>query len=160
MAKAAWGKPTVQVGTPDNTGKTIPTQGLQTIASIKENSTKLESQEGEKKELKGEGGVVLDVRRGAPSATLTMEVFVLKDDVLPKLLKGNSVSLVITPEDADTVGLYIPMASVSIAKQWTTEEGAGYKLTFEPVLAKEGDGVEPFYFTKSKQIFDPFTGTK
>lgn len=162
MAKAAWGKPTIQIGAPDETGKTFPTkQGLQTLASVKENSTKIETQEGDKKELKGEGGVVLDVRRGAPSASLETEVFVLKGEVLPKLLKDSkTVSVLITPEDPDTVGVFIPMASVAIAQQWTTEEGASYKIRFEPVLAKETEGVQPVHFTKSGAIFDPFTGTK
>lgn len=160
MATPAWGKPDVKIGAPDATGKTIPTQGLQTILSIKDNSTKLETQEGEKKELKGEGGVVLAVRRSAPTTSLTMEVFLMKEDAMPALLKTPHVSLVLTPEDPTSIGVYIPQASVSIAKQWTSEEGAGYKLTFEPVLAKEGEGIEPFYFTKNKAIFDPFTGTK
>ena len=143
MAKAAWGKPTIQVASPDATGKTIPTTGLQTIASIKENSTKLETQEGEKKELKGEGGITLDVRRGASSSTLTTEIF-----------------LVVTPEDRSTVGLYIPMATVSISQLWSTEEGAAIKVTFEPVLVKEAADVEAFYFTKNGAPYDPFTGTK
>ena len=160
MAKAAWGKPTIQVASPDATGKTIPTTGLQTIASIKENSTKLETQEGEKKELKGEGGITLDVRRGASSSTLTTEVFLLKDDVLPQLLKTQTVSVVVTPEDKTTVGLFIPMATVSVSQLWSTEEGAAVKVTFEPVLAKEAEGVEAFHFIKNGVIFNPFTGTK
>ena len=160
MAKAAWGKPTIQVAPPDATGKTIPTTGLQTIASVKENTTKLETQDGEKKELKGEGGITLDVRRGASSSTLTTEVFLLKDDVLPKLLKTQTVSVVVTPEDKTTVGLFIPMATVSISQLWSTEEGAAVKVTFEPVLAKEAEGVEAFHFIKNGAIFDPFTGTK
>lgn len=159
-SKSGWGKPDVKIGAPDSTGKTIPTQGLQTILSIKEDSTHLETQEGEKKELKGEGGIVLDVRRGAPSTSLVMEVYLLKDDVLPKLLKGNSVSVVLTPEDPNGIGFFIPMATVSIAQQWTSAEGASCKLTFEPVLVKEEDGIESFYFTKGKAIHDPFTGTK
>ena len=160
MAKAAWGKPTIQVAPPDATGKTIPTTGLQTIASIKENSTKLETQDGEKKELKGEGGITLDVRRGASSSTLTTEIFLLKDDVLPQLLKTQTVSVVVTPEDKTTVGLFIPMATVSISQLWSTEEGAAVKVTFEPVLAKEAEGVEAFHFIKNGAIFNPFTGTK
>lgn len=160
MAKAAWGKPTIQVAPPDATGKTIPATGLQTIASIKENTTKLETQDGEKKELKGEGGITLDVRRGASSSTLTTEIFLLKDDVLPQLLKTQTVSVVVTPEDKTTVGLFIPMATVSISQLWSTEEGAAVKVTFEPVLAKEAEGVEAFHFIKNGAIFNPFTGTK
>lgn len=160
MAKASWGRPTIKLGAPDTTGKTIPTQGLQTLLNVKDGSTKLEVSEGEKKELKGEGGVTLDVRRSAPSASLEMEVFILKGDALPTKLKDSSVSLVIVPEDADTPGLYIPIASVSIAEQWTSQEGASVKLRFEPVLAKEEAGVRPFHFTKGGAIYDPYTSTK
>ena len=86
MAKAAWGKPTIKIGDPDTTGKTIPSTGLQTIPNIKEGSTKFEGQEGDKKELKGEGGETLDVRRSAGSQTLELEMFILKDDPLPAKL--------------------------------------------------------------------------
>lgn len=160
MAKTGWGKPTVKIGDPDTTGKTIPTTGLQTILNIKENSTKFEGQEGDKKELKGEGGETLDVRRTAGSHTLEMEIFILKDEPLPKKLKESSVSILITPEDKDTTGLYIPMATISLAPLWATEEGAAYKLKADAVLAKQADDVKAFYFTKSGAILDPFTGTK
>ena len=159
MAKAGWGKPTIKIGDPDTTGKTIPTTGLQTIPNIKENSTKFEGQEGEKKELKGEGGETLDVRRSAGSQTLELEMFILKDDPLPAKLKGTSVSIVVIPEDATTVGLFIPMATISLTPMWATEEGAAYKLKADAVLAKQADDVKSFYFTKGGAVFDPFTGT-
>lgn len=160
MAKTGWGKPTVKIGDPDTTGKTIPTTGLQTILNIKENSTKFEGQEGEKKELKGEGGETLDVRRTAGSQTLEMEIFILKDEPLPKKLKESSVSILITPEDKDTTGLYIPMATISLSPLWATEEGAAYKLKADAVLAKQADDVKAFYFTKNGAVLDPFTGIK
>lgn len=159
MAKAAWGKPVIKIGAVDATGKTIPTTGLQTLASVKENSTKFESAEGEKKELKGEGGVTLDVRRSAPSYTLELEVFILKGEALPRLLKGDAASIVITPEDPETAGLYIPMANISVSPAWSTEEGAAYKVKADAVLAKDTSDVKAFYFTKSGAILDPFTGT-
>lgn len=160
MAKTGWGRPTIKLGDPDTTGKTIPAQNLQILLNAKDNSVKLEVTEGEKKELKGEGGVVLDVRRSASTASLELEVFVLKDDPLPAKLKSDTASVVIVPEDSSTVGLFIPMARVSLAEQWSTDEGASYKVRFEPLKAKDADDIRPYYFTKAGVIYDPLTASK
>ena len=160
MSKTAWGKPTIKIGAPDTTGKTVPTQSLQTIVNVKEDSTKLEVTEGEKKELKGEGGTTLDVRRSAPTASLDLEAYVLKDEALPAKLKDAQVSVLVIPEDEGTAGLFIPMANVSIAEGWATAEGASVKIKFEPVKAKDAADIRSYYFLKSGAIFDPFTSNK
>ena len=87
-------------------------------------------------------------------------MFILKDDPLPAKLKASSASIIVTPEDPATAGLFIPMASISLTPMWATEEGAAYKLKADAVLAKQADDVKPFYFIKGGAIFDPFTGPK
>lgn len=160
MSKTAWGKPTIKIGAPDTTGKTIPTQSLQTIINIKEDSTKLEVTEGDEKKLKGEGGTTLDSRRSAPNAELEMEAYILKDEALPSKLKDAQVSVLVVPEDEATSGLFIPMASVSIAESWSTAEGASVKIKFEPIKAKDASDIRSYYFIKSGAIYDPFTSNK
>lgn len=81
MSVLSWGKPTVEFTKSVNGAvPTEPTPTWTAFPEIKEDTAKLTTTEGTKKEATEEGGDVVDTRRGKNKYVFELEIFVISDE--------------------------------------------------------------------------------
>lgn len=128
MSKLSWGKCTIMSA---NSTNGAPTGGWNTIGVPKENTTKLNPTEGEKKEAKEEGGGVVDVRHAKNTYILEYDLFVKKPAGGQVVLPFNSVDGVVQgefahrviPEDDSCVGIQIDRATIHVVEDYSSDDG-------------------------------------
>lgn len=152
MSVLSWGKPTIEVcklvdgGLPNSPEwKAMP--------EIVSDTTKLNTEQGEKKEAVAEGGEIVDVRYSKSKYSLEFELFVKKGDSKPiededgVILENYTVRL--TPEDESCEGFIMDNTSVSCVETWTSADGKRWKYTFSGLKPKTGNILKPYTKTKA-----------
>lgn len=152
MSVLSWGKPTVEfTKSVDGAPATEPPASWTAFPEIKEDTAKLTTTEGTKKEATEEGGDVVDTRKGKNKYSFELEIFVKKGDEKPiddedgVILDNYAVRL--TPEDEECEGFLIENATVSVTESWSSADGKLWKYTFDAKKPKTGKTLKPY--TKS-----------
>lgn len=152
MSVLSWGKPTVEFTKSVNGAPaTEPSASWTAFPEIKEDTAKLTTTEGTKKEATEEGGDVVDTRRGKNKYVFELEIFVKKGDEKPiededgVIVDNYAVRL--TPEDEECEGFLIENATVSVTESWSSADGKLWKYTFDAKKPKTGKTLKPY--TKS-----------
>lgn len=141
MALLTWGKPKIEIVKIGADGSAPEEEWKETDNPV-ENTTKLNTEQGDKKEAKAEGGEIVDVRVGKSKYTLEFELYAAKGKTKPiededgVVLDNYAVRL--TPEDASLPGFIIDNASVSVIDTFDTENGTKWKYTFNALKPKAG----------------------
>lgn len=147
MAQLAWGRPTIEFGKCGADG-TAPTEWKKLEYVPVENSTKLNTTKGDKKEAKVEGGEVEAVKYGKNTYSLEFEVRAAKGRTKPIEDEDGVVhgeyAVRLTPEDSTVEGILIDRSIVSVEDTFGTEEGKKWKYTFDVLKPAEGNQVKPY----------------
>lgn len=146
MSTLAWGKPKIEFAktTADGVAPTTWTA----MPDIVTDTTKLNSEQGEKKEAIAEGGDIVDVRYSKSKYSLEFELFVKKGDEKPiedeDGIITDSYAVRLTPEDPACQGFIIDKASVAVLETWSSADGARWKYTFSGLKPKTGKIMKPY----------------
>lgn len=135
MAVLAWGKPDIYIQLLD--AQDAPKGRIRKVGNPKEDSTNLETAEGDKTEAKGEGGAIVDVKRKKSSFELKFDEFVKKGGALTfddtdGIVAGN-YRLWYLPEDKECPGLYFPKGTFAVNTAATSADGITQSITFSAV---------------------------
>lgn len=141
-----WGKPTIEIGLIGANGA-APTYWIKLDIPV-ENSTKLTSAKGDKKEAKEEGGGVVAVRYGENNYTLEFELYAKGDNEKP-IPEVNGVitqeyAARITPENASLPGKQLDLVHFSIEDTFDSENGEKWKYTGDVLKPASGNKVKPY----------------
>lgn len=137
----SWGKPKIEICKLENGDYPSPPV-WKVLPTPVENSTKLDTQEGDSKEAKLEGGEVLATRKGASKYKFEFELYETDDFTAP--IEDNDgivldlYAVRLTPENTAAKGLLFDRCSVSVVKTWDSETGAKIKYTFDGLKPKTG----------------------
>lgn len=147
MSVLSWGKPTIEICKLAN-GDLPSNPTWEPMPEIVSDTTKLNTEQGEKKEAVAEGGDIVDVRYSKSKYTLELELFVKKGDSKPIededgiILENYAVRL--TPEDETCEGFLIDKSSVSCVETWSSADGKRWKYTFSGLKPKTGKILKPY----------------
>lgn len=147
MKALSWGKPRIFVA-PIEDG--VERTWLEVKTPV-ENTTKLTTTKGDKKEAKVEGGEVECVKYNRNTYALEFEIRVgLENDgtvtALPFVDEDGIIqttyAVKVQPENPDVPGLYIKNSVVSLEDSWDAENGKINKYTCDVVKATTGKSME------------------
>lgn len=147
MAVLSWGKPKIEFTKLEN-GE-VPSSAVWTaLPTPVENTTKLTTESGEKKEAKIEGGEVIDVKKGKSKFTFEFELYITRGFTKPIAdedgLVIDNYALRLTPEDSTLKGLLFENTSISVEETWDSEFGGKLKYTCEVLKPKTGTMVKQY----------------
>lgn len=163
MSVVSWGAPTLEFiklagTTPPPSGDWSGQDGYVKISGsvLLENSSSLETADGDKSELKNEEGNVVDSKQKPASYTFTTSVIkkkgeaIVKDGFAPKngYVSGNWAMRLI-PEDKETIGFVFSKCTIATQKKWSADQGGLDILNVK--------GIEPD--TVSKEICEDYTAS-
>ena len=137
----SWGKPKLEYVKFEN-GEMPQTPTWKAFPTPVENSTKLETEEGDSKEAKVEGGEIIATRKNASKYKLEFEIYETDDLVIPIpdedgiILDQYAVRL--SPENSSAKGFIMDKTNVSSVKTWDSEIGGKIKYTFTALKPKTG----------------------
>lgn len=150
MSKVSWGGPTLQfipvaAGQSAPAGSWAEVTGLVEIKAddLLEDSSTLNTTEGEVKELRNEFGVVVD-RKQMPSSYQFTTSIIKKKGYTAKFTAVNGIvsgdwAMRLIAEDSATPGFEFPLCNILVAKGWSADQGALENLT---VNAIEPNGID------------------
>lgn len=148
-AVTAWGKCTIKMGA-SNVDGTMGS-GLEDVGYIKEDTTKLEVEKGEKKQIFGEGHELLDERELEGSFKLSFTLIkasleslakmygiTIANDELPitRTTVADKRSYEVTPELIGAVGAKLPQCITSINPIMQTAEGWTVEIEAKSIAPK------------------------
>ena len=121
----SWGKPKIEYVKLEN-GDLPNTPTWKAFPTPVENTTKLETEEGESKEAKVEGGEVIATRKNVSKYKLEFEIYET-DDLTAPIPDNDGIVLDqyavrLTPENTSAKGFIIDRASVSVVRTWDTKD--------------------------------------
>ncbi|GJH39893.1 hypothetical protein RCZ04_04430 [Capnocytophaga sp. HP1101] len=137
----SWGKPKIEYVELVN-GELPASPTWKAMPTPVENSTKLETEEGDTKEAKIEGGEVIATRKNASKYKLEFEIYETDDLVVPIpdedgiILKQYAFRL--SPENSSAKGFIMDKTSVSSVRTWDSEVGGKIKYTANALKPKTG----------------------
>lgn len=140
MAVLKWGKPEIEFIKLVNGD--IPAEGVWSkMPNPKEGTFVINQTEGERKEAKGEGGILVDVDQASSTYTMEMDIFAAGADfVLPIPAKNGAIAdeyaVRFTPFDTTLAGAIFKRTRVAIATSMTTEDGMIHHYTFTALQPK------------------------
>ena len=163
----SWGKPRIFVKKLDASGSA--TYDYRELPTPVDDSTSLETTEGDKTEAKIEGGEVEAVRYDRSTYKLTMQIRMKAGSEMPFAnedgLVADNYEIVVAPENVAAFGFRMLEAHVSVKTSFTTNDGILVDVSFDALkngqnkqcefgtVAVTGDGNEtPFAIT-----FTPIT---
>lgn len=147
MSKLGWGKPTIKYiesvnGAPKTGG------AWNTMPTPKQDSTQLETTEGDAVEAYEEGGEMVDRRTGASKSTLTFQIFQKKGEEAPIEHHDGKVAgeyaFRIIPEDPECVGRQLDCCRVSVVDTFTAQDGFIWTYSCTVLKPATGDMVKPY----------------
>ena len=150
MATVSWGGPTLQfvpiaAGASAPAGSWAEVEGLVEIKAddLLEDSSTLETTEGETKELRNEFGVVVDRKTMPSSYTFTTSI-IKKKGYTPKFTSVNGIvagdwAMRLIAEDSATPGFEFGKCNIATANAWTADQGALENLTVNAVEPNGND---------------------
>ena len=127
----SWGKPGIEYVKLEN-GDLPSTPVWKAFPTPVENTTKLETEEGESKEAKVEGGEVIATRKNVSKYKLEFEIYET-DDLTAPIPDNDGIVL-----DQYAVRLTPENTSVSVVRTWDSENGGKIKYTFTALKPKTG----------------------
>lgn len=143
----SWGKPTIEIVKYEN-GAMPESPVWKELPTPVENTTKLTTEKGDKKEAKIEGGEVIDVKVNKNKYTLELELYVTRNFTPPipdvDGVIADNYAVRVTPEDPTLEGVLIDKAAVSVEKTWDSEIGGKLKYTFEALKPATGAMAKPY----------------
>lgn len=129
----SWGKPRIFVKKLDSAGES--TYQYRELPTPVDDSTNLETTEGDKTEAKIEGGEVEAVRYDKSTYKLTMQFRMKVGSKMPFENSDGVVTdnyeVVLAPEHAEAFGLQMKEAHVSIKSSFTTNDGVLVDVSFD-----------------------------
>ena len=142
-----WGKPKLEIVALVNGA--IPSNPVWTeITTPKEDSTKLATTKGTKKEAKLEGGAIKDKKYSKSSYALEFVISLGKNEEKPiEDADGvivDNYAIRLTPEDDTLSGYIIEKASVSVEETWSSADGSELKYTFDALQPAAGNQLKPY----------------
>lgn len=154
MATVSWGAPDLEfIDIPDGgavpsgdwTAKTGYVKILGDV--LLQNSSQLNTTEGELKELRNEKGEVVDSKQLPASYAFTTSVIKKKGEAVVKTAFSPKNGVVagekmmrLVPEDPTTPGFLFPKCTISTAKGWSAEQGALDVLNIKGIKPDTEDG--------------------
>lgn len=147
MSVLSWGKPKVEI-TKSVDGAPAASATWTEMPAIKEDTAKLTTTKGTKKEATEEGGDLIDARYGKNKYLFELEVFVKKGDTRPIedddgiITDNHAVRL--TPEDEQCEGFIIDNSLVSVEESWSSADGKMLKYSFDAKKPKTGKMLKPY----------------
>lgn len=146
MSTLSWGKPKIEFAAVSADGAAPTT--WKAMPEIVTDTTKLNSEQGEKKEAIAEGGDVVDVRFSKSKYTLEFELFVKKGDIKPiedqDGVITDSYAVRLSPEDPECQGFCMDKASVAVLETWSSADGSRWKYTFSGLKPATGKILKPY----------------
>lgn len=128
MSILSWGKCRAIVRKYGETGE------LTELPTPVEESTTLETTEGDKLEAKIEGGEYEDIKYKAATYALSLQIRLSKGRAKPIVdtdgVVADNYEIFIIPEDADCYSIHIPKASVSATLDFSTADGLNITYSF------------------------------
>lgn len=147
MAVLSWGKPKVEF-TKSVDGAPAPSATWTEMPAIKEDTAKLTTTKGTKKEATEEGGDLIDVRYGKNKYLFEVEVFVKKGDTRPIEDEDGVIpdeyAVRLTPEDEQCEGFLIDRNNASVEESWSSADGKMLKYSFDAKKPKTGKTLKPY----------------
>ena len=134
MSTVSWGGPKLQfipiaAGAIPPAGSWSAVTGLVEIPAddLLQNSSQLNTTEGEVKELKNEFGVTVD-RKQMPASYVFTAGLIRKKGAAQKFSANNGIvpgdwAMRLIPEDPQTIGFQFGKCGITIAKGWSGEQG-------------------------------------
>lgn len=145
----SWGKCTVSVKS-----LTDSDASWEDFATPVEDSTTLETEEGDKLEAKIEGGENEAVKYKKSTYTLEYEVRQAPEREDPITGENGVVagewSVLVVPEEEGALSVYMPRAVCSIQKSYTAEEGIKHTYRFDALVPD--DGSESVQFPTTSEV--------
>lgn len=137
-----WGKPLLEIIKLEN-GE-IPTSSpvWTEIDNPVQDSTQLETTEGEVTEANGEGGELVDAYVKASTYRLSFQLFAKRDSDKP--IEDNDgvildeYAIRLTPEDNTLPGFMLPKCRVSVVDTFTSADGERWQYSFRALKPKTG----------------------
>lgn len=137
-----WGKPLLEII--KLVDGEIPSSSPQwtTLDNPKEDTTTLETTEGDVVEANGEGGELVDAYIKASSYQLSFQLFAKRDAEKPiededgVILDEYAIRL--TPEDDTLPGFMLPKCRVSVVDSYTAADGELWQYTFRALKPNTG----------------------
>lgn len=127
----SWGKPDIYVKDLDETGAKV-----RKLFTPVEDSTSLETSEGDKQEAKIEGGAIEDVMYKKSTFSLSVEIRMLKGRSKPFAdtdgIVAHNYELWLKPaENEGGYGIHIPKAAVNVTTSYTSADGIKQTIKFD-----------------------------
>lgn len=136
-----WGKPTIVVQDLEATNA-----GWKKLPTPVQDSTEMQTEEGETVEAPVEGGELEDVYVKRSKYKLVLRIRKTKNRVMPIPASDGVVvhnyKVALQPEDADCYGFQIDKSRVSVKDVYTAKEGAMWEYTFAALKPESGDSVK------------------
>lgn len=148
MATLSWGKPKIEFGTSVAGAAATAWTAFDTPV---EDSSEMNTTEGDVIEAKEEGGEIVDSKKKASKYDFSFQLFVKKGDDRPiddtnGVIAGD-YSVRLTPEDDETEGFVMDCCSVSVIETWKSSEGKRLRYTFTGKKPATGKICKPYIKT-------------
>lgn len=151
MAKIGWGKPTVEFA-PCVNGVVGSNVEFKPMPEIKQDTAKLTTTKGDKKEAIGEGGEVIDIRYAKSKYAFECEVFVQAGAQAPIQdndgIVDSNYSVRLTPEDPANEGFKMENCKVTVETTFTSADGKTLKYTFDGIKPASGNTLKSYSKTE------------
>lgn len=147
MAKIGWGKPTVEFA-PCVNGAVASDVKFNPMPEIKQDTAKLTTTKGDKKEALGEGGEVIDIRYAKSKYAFECEVFVQNGVEAPIAdndgIVDSNYAVRLIPEDPSNEGFKMDNCKVTVETTFTSADGKTLKYTFDGMKPATGNTLQPY----------------
>ena len=143
----SWGKPKIEVA-PFVDGALPASPVYTAFPEVREDSARLSTTKGKKREARAEGGDLVDMCYSKNSYTFECEVFVKSGDTRP--IEDNDgviatkYAVRLTPEDPSAEGFIFEKSLVSVEEIWSAADGKLLKYTFEALKPANGKMCKPY----------------
>lgn len=149
MSVLAWGKPKVEFGLL-GASDAAPSTWTE-MTPIVQDSSKLTTTKGNKREATGEGGEVVDSAYEKNKYSFELEIFFKKGATKPisdtdGVVAGN-YAVRLTPEDNTIEGFIMDKTVVSVEETWDAKTGKKLKYMFEGITPASGTVVKPYTYS-------------
>jgi len=142
MAKLSWGKPKVEFTAAINGAPAIGAVWTP-FPEIRQDTAKLATTKGNKKEAPQEGGGIVDVRYELNKYLFELEIFVKKGDSKPiddtDGLIASNYAVRLTPEDEACEGFILENCVVTVEESYAAADGKVWKYSFDAIKPASGN---------------------
>lgn len=138
MAVLKWGKPEIEIAKLGGGGSLSWTK----IDTPKIDTTQLETEEGDEKTAKEEGGAIVDSRKDSNNYTFSFELFAKKGSTKPiedaDGIITDNYAIRWTPEDPTTGGYQMLKCTVTVKETYSAADGGMWVYSFKGLKPDTG----------------------